>query len=293
MIEQSRAYLADLANVEAYANDGSTLPGIADDSVDFCYSFICFQHIPRKEFIASYLREALRVLKAGGIFKFQVDGQTWPGRSRNDAETWQGVWYTSTEIRQVCLDIGYSVLYVTGGATQHLWVLCQKPTSVRTRGLIVPPGWPDCEEAESLREGLIRHPETISSPPLSPAALTQVRLKIRDPHALATARNHRFYLNVDVANRSNVMLASAPPNPVFLSYHWMNERALKTIIRDGLRSGIYPPLEPGARRSIKADILAPPEPGRYVLRLTLVQEDIRWFDTKPTNIRQDLPVDVV
>ena len=80
MIEQSHEYLADCKNVETYANDGSTLPGIADNSVDFCYSFICFQHIPRKEFIASYLREALRVLKAGGVFKFQVDGQTWPER---------------------------------------------------------------------------------------------------------------------------------------------------------------------------------------------------------------------
>src|SRR5947209_3829172 len=33
MIEQSRTYLADVTNVETYANDGSTLPGIPDDSV--------------------------------------------------------------------------------------------------------------------------------------------------------------------------------------------------------------------------------------------------------------------
>ena len=117
MIEMSRQYLVDLDNVETYANDGSTLPGVADDSVDYCYSYICFQHIPQKEFIASYLREAFRVLKQGGLFKFQLDGQTWPGRAGDSAETWQGVWYTALEIRQACLDLGYSVLYVTGGGT--------------------------------------------------------------------------------------------------------------------------------------------------------------------------------
>ncbi len=292
MIEQSHAYLAGLANVKTYSNDGSTLPGIANDTVDFCYSFICFQHIPRKEFIASYLHEALRVLKPGGIFKFQVDGQTWPGRPRNDAETWQGVWYTSSEIRQACLEAGYSVLYVTGGATQHLWVLCQKPTFVRARGLIAPEGWPEYEEAERRLESMINHPETISSRPLQPATMTQIGLRMKDPHPLAVACNRPFYLTLELTNASTFMLASAPPNPVFISYHWMQEGGRKTVIKEGVRSGIYPPLEAGARRSIKADVLAPPEPGLYVLRLTLVQEDVRWFDTKPTQLKLDIPVEV-
>jgi ubiquinone/menaquinone biosynthesis C-methylase UbiE len=293
MIEQSHEYLADCKNVETYANDGTTLPGIADNTVDFCYSFICFQHIPRKEFIASYLREALRVLKPGGIFKFQVDGQTWPGRVTNDAETWQGVWYTATEIRQACLDTGYSVLYVTGGATQHLWVLCQKPTSTRTRGIIVPDAWSECEAAEQHREFLINHPETVISPPLSPGTLSLIRLEIKDSRALTVGRNQKFYLNLSVSNASSSLLVSAPPNPVFLSYHWMDARLKKAVVREGLRSGIYPPLDPGARRNIMVEVLAPPEPGPYVLRLTLVQEDVRWFDTKPINLKLDLPAEVI
>ncbi len=293
MIERSHEYLGDLQNVETYTNDGSTLPDVADDSVDFCYSYICFQHIPRKEFIASYLREALRVLKPGGVFKFQVDGQTWPGRPRNDAETWQGVWYTSTEIRQVCLDTGYSVMYVTGGATQHLWVVCQKPTSVRMRGLIVPDNWPTCEQAERQRDFLINHPETISSPALPPGGLTQIRVRLKDTSSLAIGPSSRFYLSPEVCNSSDYALASAPPHPVFLCYHWMDERGRKTVVKEGLRSGIYPPLEAGARRTIKLDVQAPAEPGNYVLRITLVQEGIRWFDLKPVSVRCDIPAQVM
>jgi ubiquinone/menaquinone biosynthesis C-methylase UbiE len=293
MIEHSREYLLGLGNVETYANDGSTLPGIQDDSVDYCFSFICFQHIPRKELICSYLREVLRVLRPGGIFKFQVDGQTWPGRLRNHAETWQGVWYTPSEIRQACLDTGYSVLYVTGGATQHLWVLCQKPTTTRTLGLIAPDNWTDSEDSERQREFLVEHPETLSSPPLPAGMLTQIRVRMKDSSPLMVGANGRFCLSPQVVNRSDWRLASVPPNPVFLSYHWMDEHGRKTIVKEGLRSGIYPPLDPDAHRSIKMDVQAPALPGLYVLRLTLVQENIRWFDAKPTNIKFDLPVQVL
>ncbi|HUZ47628.1 MAG TPA: class I SAM-dependent methyltransferase [Terriglobia bacterium] len=56
-------------------NDGKTLNAVADASVDFIFSHSVFQHIPRAEDVAVYVREAARVLKPGGSLVFQVMNQ--------------------------------------------------------------------------------------------------------------------------------------------------------------------------------------------------------------------------
>ena len=43
-------------------------------SVDFAFSYIVFQHIPSREVIYNYAREVNRLLRPGGLFKFQVQG---------------------------------------------------------------------------------------------------------------------------------------------------------------------------------------------------------------------------
>ncbi|CAN5622719.1 hypothetical protein BH10CHL1_BH10CHL1_41560 [soil metagenome] len=46
-------------------NDGQSLPGIADASVDFVWSFDCFVHL-EADILSAYLSEIKRVLKPGG-----------------------------------------------------------------------------------------------------------------------------------------------------------------------------------------------------------------------------------
>ncbi len=59
-------------NVVWLCNDGVSLKGIGDNSVDFIFSFGVFQHIPDAATIVDYVEEAGRVLKPGGWFVFQV-----------------------------------------------------------------------------------------------------------------------------------------------------------------------------------------------------------------------------
>ena len=49
--------------------NGQDLAGIPDESVDYCFSYIVFRHIPNKEILWHYLAEIDRVLKPGGVFQ--------------------------------------------------------------------------------------------------------------------------------------------------------------------------------------------------------------------------------
>lgn len=60
-------------NINYVLNDGATIP-FPDNYFDCGYSMIMFQHIPNNNF-ADYLTEVGRVLRKGGLFRFQfVEG---------------------------------------------------------------------------------------------------------------------------------------------------------------------------------------------------------------------------
>jgi SAM-dependent methyltransferase len=74
MIEQAKTALADLPNAHVFQNNGTDLRVLGDIQVDFAFSYIVFQHIPSHEVIYNYVREVHRLLRPGGLFKFQVQG---------------------------------------------------------------------------------------------------------------------------------------------------------------------------------------------------------------------------
>lgn len=64
-ITACRERFADEPHMRFIANDGLTLPGVADASVDFAFSFDSLVHVDQST-IASYLSELRRVLKSDG-----------------------------------------------------------------------------------------------------------------------------------------------------------------------------------------------------------------------------------
>ena len=75
------------------------------------------------------------------------------------------------------------------------------------------------------------------------------------------------------------MLVSAPPNPVFISYRWIDRRSGRPLKRPtSLRSPLPAAAPPhrGLRSVFK--LLAPPREGEFLLRVTLLQEGVAWFD---------------
>lgn len=151
MVELARENLQGVPNARAILGDGASLSGIASDSVDFCYSYAVFQHIPDRVVILNYLREARRVLRPGGILKCQVNGlpqggvgstrpHAVPGWSLRaavpvgscDAEdaylpdTWSGVSFCPEEIAEFAAAEDLQLLAMDGFDSQYLWLTARK-----------------------------------------------------------------------------------------------------------------------------------------------------------------------
>jgi SAM-dependent methyltransferase len=125
MAARARANTADLPNVTVLVGDGATLHPLASDTFDFVFSFIVFQHIPSLEIIASYCREAHRVLKPGGLFKFHVQGRTAFRRGRRD--TWTGYQVSPAQARMLAHGAGFAMEHSEGRGTQYYWLWFRKP----------------------------------------------------------------------------------------------------------------------------------------------------------------------
>jgi SAM-dependent methyltransferase len=72
MLTLAQRHNAVLSNVEWVHGDGAGLAGVADASVDGCFSHVVFQHIPDPATTLDYVREMGRVLRPGGWALFQV-----------------------------------------------------------------------------------------------------------------------------------------------------------------------------------------------------------------------------
>ncbi len=94
---------------------------------------------------------------------------------------------------------------------------------------------------------------------------------------------------VEVSNAGPHVWSSGPPNPLVISYHWVDKSG-ETVVFDGWRSEIQPILQPFSAGRFRAHIVAPATPGAYTLRITLVQEFVRWFDNPPLVCFEDVSI---
>ena len=128
MVETSRVYLASVPNVTATVTDG-TLAGVEDASCDLVFSFIVFQHIPAVEPIRTYVEEAARVLKPGGIFRFQVDGRWWWGGGSHTPGTYEGVKFTPAQAKALLVRLPFTVVDEWGAEGHYHWITARKSGS--------------------------------------------------------------------------------------------------------------------------------------------------------------------
>src|SRR5690242_7930895 len=124
MIRLARERLRDTPNAHPHHGSGADLAQFADCSFDFVYSYAVFQHIPSRNVVFSYLREAWRVLKPGGILRCQLNGLP-PHAKQYD--TWSGVRVTPGEIHEFARDQQFQLLALEEIWTQYMWITCRKP----------------------------------------------------------------------------------------------------------------------------------------------------------------------
>lgn len=127
MLKQASVNTADLGNVKVALGDGCTLSGLETESYDFAFSFIVFQHIPSLPVIESYCREVFRILKPGGLFKFQVQGYGDIDTSKLDS--WLGVPISPEDAVRLAGESGFAIEGESGAGTQYYWLWFRKPAA--------------------------------------------------------------------------------------------------------------------------------------------------------------------
>ena len=120
MISVASHHIKDIPNCKVFENNGKDLSMFSDNYFDFCFSFIVFQHIPKKEIIENYIKEVSRVLKTGGIFRFQVHGDS--KKNPVDGTTWNGVHFTSNEIHEIANENNFEIIEEDGMNEQYYFL---------------------------------------------------------------------------------------------------------------------------------------------------------------------------
>lgn len=120
MVKLAGQALAGFPNARVYQNNGRDLSVVPDEPFDFAFSSIVFQHIPSRDVIASYVREVHRLLRPGGLFKFQVQGDSTLQTSPDD--TWLGAAFSDADAVSLAEQSGFEPRYRHGAGTQYFWL---------------------------------------------------------------------------------------------------------------------------------------------------------------------------
>ncbi len=244
MIALARENLRDVPRAEVRQNSGADLAGLADESVDFCYSFAVFQHIPDKDVVWSYLREACRVLKPGGILKCQCNGLPQPGdaaereqqvagwslragvprnahrslREKNP-DTWSGVSFRAEELASFMAENNLQLLAMDRFDTQYLWVTARKR----------PPHWK--VPAQHAQASIVRVTGTFTGD----AVVAQT-----GRYASATVWVAGLTEDADL-NNLRVLIDGRSTAPCFIGKQvWNNPTQVNVYLPPGTRAGILP-----------------------------------------------------
>jgi len=131
MVRQARRAVAEFPNAHIFRNNGRDLQAVRRRwwhrfgiggklEIDFAFSCLVFQHIPSRAVIESYVSEVNRLLKPGGLFKFQVQGNT--DEEPNLDDSWIGYWFNPEDARKLAADNGFELRFDWGAGSQYYWL---------------------------------------------------------------------------------------------------------------------------------------------------------------------------
>ena len=120
MVRQAKAACADVPNAHFWQGNGADLRVLGDVRVDFAFSSIVFQHIPSREVIQNYVCEVHRLLRPGGLFKFQVQGDA--SMETEAGDTWLGVPFSDEQAVAMANKCGFEPRHRHGAGGQYFWL---------------------------------------------------------------------------------------------------------------------------------------------------------------------------
>lgn len=139
MIRQARERLASVGNVEFHETSGVDFPMLEDESFDLVLSAYVFQHVPSATVIRSNLDDGWRVLKPGGVFRFQTNAITAFDFDELEKDTWTGADFPEASLRQFAAEKDAQLISLVGAETQYCWTTLRKRTQPSPLSLAVAP----------------------------------------------------------------------------------------------------------------------------------------------------------
>ncbi len=127
MIARAKRRLLGVPNVYLQETNGVDFRAFPADFFDVVFCAYVFQHVPDRAVIESNLRDAYRVLRPGGIFKFQTNGVDNPVFDSATKDTWVGDTFPEAEIRGLARGLGAGLMSIAGAGTQYCWAVWRKP----------------------------------------------------------------------------------------------------------------------------------------------------------------------
>jgi SAM-dependent methyltransferase len=146
MVRRGRERLNEISHVHLTEIDGRGKLPFEEGSFDLCFAYITFHHIPEKSVVRRYVREANRVLKTQGVFRFHLFGRP-EGVLQTIREkvtrksTWRGCKFTISEAVAMTREAGFNVVeanYISAegrprffGKTppDAIWITAVKPAT--------------------------------------------------------------------------------------------------------------------------------------------------------------------
>ena len=117
--------------------------------------------------------------------------------------------------------------------------------------------------------------------PLSDEEVSRVHLTAEHlPKSMIAGSS--LFARVRIGNDLDAAIGTWPPFPLHLAYRWRLAESPQFLPMEASRTLLHHSIGPQESRSHFVRVIAPSAPGRYVLRITLVQEGWRWLDDGPT-----------
>ena len=143
MIQQAQERLQHFSNVKAIETSGADFKDLPDEYFDIIFSAYVFQHVPSVEIVRSNIIDAFRLLKPGGVFKFQANTTVNSAFEQMSKDTWAGVNFSEEEIRSVASELNAQIISLAGMGGQYGWVMLRKRSTenVSQQGMmrVLPP----------------------------------------------------------------------------------------------------------------------------------------------------------
>jgi len=122
MVSHAIERLSNSKNITIVVTEGKFLPCI-DNSVDFVFSYIVFQHMKSYDMVEENFKETYRILKPGGLFKVLLGTKKYD----NLNSWWSGVYFKGDMISTLYEKFGFDFISQRYTPDGRVWLWLEKP----------------------------------------------------------------------------------------------------------------------------------------------------------------------